>query len=217
MLGKKHKSIAKDAEEVQRDFRAFTGKLQTKLDDNACTTMSPMLGKKWELEAKKAEVLIALRHLYGEHCQSYGAMLNVYENPQTVVAKMMIPKGALILVPATNRIECGRCPPGAVHVGPHPLMQDGPNGVRDDFYLVPTARAGRDDCKQDAFLSPYWWIVDVHDKKFNLEVTTIAVSSPPLVNIEIQCLRNTKDISEGEALVVFKPRAGKRSAAAAGI
>lgn len=159
--------------ELLEQWRVHKGKITSPLYlwNAADLTGSPAQSPAWAADGVKGAVALALRAAYVDH-ESVVQGLQVLQHPNGVKATTKFPKGKLILVAASQRVE--RCKStttvgsNAFSVGVFDVA-----GTHAMFqvchHFVPPV-VGRDSKQQAAWVAPFWLVESGEDSAVNMEV-----------------------------------------------
>ena len=160
----------------------------------------------------KAAIFQKLLDMEKKHQKTYDG-LKIFVKPQrSVVASTPFTKGKLTLVPTTLKIEVKHDGDEPKEPGNHVCL--GRAGYADlSFYLVqcfnmPTEK--KEGGKKVGFVSPYWCVRPTRDpNEANCEKTEEFSPTDGNSSLTIPTIRNSKDISVGDALLLYVPRIDK--------
>ena len=160
----------------------------------------------------KAAIFKKLLDMEKKHQKTYEG-LKIFVKPQrSVVASTPFAKGKLTLVPTTLKIEVKHDGDGPKESGSYVCI--GRAGYADlSFYLMPCFNLPtekKEGEKKVGFVSPYWCVRPTRDpNEANCE--KIGQFSPTDGNssLTIPTIQNSKDISVGDALLLYVPKIDK--------
>ena len=193
------------------EWKLHNGKILEKIP---CENSSPVNSTAWSIEAVKARITLALRHLSSMDTGSAEA-LAAFKNPTEVGCAESFKKGELVLVPMTQRINIGKLSPSMVTLGPllyPPKPADPVHFHLSQQVVYPT------DKKQGAEAwVPFFWLVhsgSAVDKKADAnmvmkeEVVHVDVSTKSEErkwDMRIPTMVNCRALEKGQVLKVFVP------------
>lgn len=175
----------KPAESVVVDHGGFKGAI-----------VSPILNIV-ELRGRVAAALIAA----GKKAEKCMEGVRLHIKPLRGVSAMKVYKtGKLMIPPCTHKIET-RNVPGAVCIGQH----DGVTLYLHSNYVSPQP-------SRDGVLSPFWMVGKTHEEsEANCMIEPVFAAEDPNPQLKVPMLVNMKDLAHGETLLVYEPKAEKRT------
>ena len=207
-----------DFNELKSSYKVTSRKPQHLLDFKDAL---PHSHAGWRSTVAQARTMVAIEELWAEYAQCKD--LTLMQRPRAVVAAKHIQKGCLTLVPATRRIQVRSLSDDAMK---HPYLDigvlDAPMGDRKGqrFWLGPdlptddtkVGRASSEDKAPSPFVVPFWFVyANALDDAEDLESANMTLcmeqKTVGIVQINIPCMKNTKNLKAGAVLRIVAPKA----------
>ena len=188
-------------QELLAKFKIHKGKVEEQLPgytDDHTAHMSPA----WGLDIARGIVGLAVRTEFAKHTQCL-AFIELLVNPSTVKAVAAVPKGELVIVAASARIDVKRpssSSVGWVSLGEYELVE---NGSNTQLYMLhhfvpPVGKNGEPN--KLPFVSPFWHVRNVDQaKEATMSLTWRSVNVAG-VDCHVPVLTNRRDFKVGDEL-----------------
>ena len=171
------------------------------IDNDAC---SPLSSSHWLVETAKGAVHIAVRTVF-EHMFSMGTNIDVFTKPCMVRAGADIPTGALMIAPATTRVE-RKDVAHSINVGRFELG----GGKAEPLFIAPMfipPVAADGQASKNQWVSIFWLVNNANVKKDANLALKCLVHSVNDTQVRVPILVNSKPIQNGEELLWDKASA----------
>lgn len=202
--GHKTESQSVGLDNFVQDWRLHKGKVSCLLPqwDATANPCCPLASSTWATDAIKGAIAIGLRLQFETHKECIKS-LELLQNPAGVKVLHPIPKGSLVLVAASQRIDKAKSttsvPANAFVVGSFAMPEGSAVFTVSPHFVPPVSGTG--EANKGGWVAPFWLVESAGaSATANMELRFEAVEVGPF-RVNVPVLVNTNALAKGARLV----------------
>jgi len=192
-------------QELLEKFKIHKGKLEELLPGYTCDHNADM-SVAWGLDIARGIVGMAVRSEFTKHSQCLDKV-EMLLNPSSVKVVADVPKGKLVIVAASARVDMKRPASSSaswVSLGEYELVKNSSSAelYMSQHFVPPIGKNGEPN--KLPFVSPFWHVRIVDQARqatMSLEWRSVAIAG---VDCNVPCLTNKRDLKPGDELTWYR-------------